>query len=140
MSGDDAPRQPERKAAYLACAKLRDQGEVDAAKRAFAELTARFPDYWRAWVALGAIWNDEAAYDAASRCFRRAAELRPSSEETSLALFHSLVSAGQVDDAIVEARRFLDELRRGATCDKTTLDVYVDWDNDGHAIFRARRQ
>ena len=106
-------------------------GKYVEAAQAFEEGLTDQPDYAPAWWLLGGIYWTLGDYARSIDSCRRAVELRPRNEKASIGLFQSLLDAGQVEEAIAEARRFLVELEGGASCTAQTARLYRDYDRDG---------
>jgi len=95
------------KAAILQAKALRNDGNRLAAKALLQDLADMYPDEKAIFVLLGHLHWDEADLVNAKTCFRKATELDPELEIASLALYHTLWSSGQEEEALAEMKRFL---------------------------------
>ncbi len=87
--------------------KLRDTGKLRASLRIFDHLIGRYPNKPSVWGMRGAVLRLLDRKAEAMVSFREASWLSPRSELASLGLFHGLISLGRVEDAFLEAERFL---------------------------------
>lgn len=82
----------------------RQRGEHKEAIELLNSLMERTPSYY---AVLGDSYWELGLYPEAIRSFKKAIELAPESEASSLGLFHCLWETGDVDGAFDEMRRFL---------------------------------
>ena len=114
--------------------ELNAAGRLEEAIEALKAGLAEQPDHAKGWWLLGGIYWQLGRYTEALPYRRRAVELKPGNERCSLGLFHSLLDAGLSEATIVEVRRFLAEVERGAECSEETRLLYADYDKAGPAL------
>jgi tetratricopeptide (TPR) repeat protein len=83
------------------------QGDTQAVVRTIRELVDRCPNSGLFAAILANALKSLGEIDEAECYFKRAVELSPTSEKTSLGLFHCLWSQGKEDEAFDEMRRFI---------------------------------
>ena len=87
--------------------RLRDDGNLDAARDLLITLSERRPDSAALFAVLGDLqWNLD-DLEGAITSFKTATQLAPKSEAASLGLFHCLWESDRLLDAIDECNRFL---------------------------------
>ncbi len=87
--------------------KLRDQGRRLASLAIFNRLIESYPTKPAVWGMRGHVLDLLGRTAEALASFREAVWLSPSSDVASRALFHALIKVGRVDDAFLEAARYL---------------------------------
>lgn len=86
---------------------LRNEGRTDAAVAAFREVLSYYPDYHRAWEALGRLYLERGQF-CSSRCaFDRALRHNPRWPRAYRGLAESHEKLGQTDSAVVQLKRCL---------------------------------
>lgn len=86
---------------------LRDRGEPDACIAILQDLAREYPNVAAIFGMLGGTQWQVGRLENAAANFRRATQLSPKSELSSLGLFHALWDLGHRQEALSEMRRFL---------------------------------
>ena len=87
--------------------KLRNQSEFERAREILMQLHRNEPKSAVILTVLADVCWDMKHLDEAISFFQQASVLMPSSEITSVGLFHCLWEADRIDDAFAEMKRFL---------------------------------
>ena len=79
------------------CAKKENYNDAEAFFRRAADLA---PDFWMAWINLGATLNEQQKFDKAESAYKRALQIRPGSAFTLEKLGANSMHDGRLEDAI----------------------------------------
>ena len=96
----------ELKKQFSEAVKLKEEGQLESAKKMFVDLAEKEPKSTAIFAVLGHVCYDMGALEEAVKVFKRAVELSPALEGVSLGLFHSLWKLGRQVEALEEAKRF----------------------------------
>lgn len=96
----------ELKDSFFAAGKLRDNGDLEAAKQLLLDLSKQDPKSPAIFSVLGDVCWDMQLLEEAVDAFRRAVSLAPKLEAASLGLFHCLWELGKRVEAMEELKRF----------------------------------
>lgn len=83
------------------------RGELQKSKEILQELSRQNPETASILAVLGDVYWDLKEIEEAVGCFRKATLIKPLSETVSLALFHCLWNLGRRNEALDEAKRYL---------------------------------
>jgi predicted Zn-dependent protease len=97
----------ELKTSYAEAVKLKDTGELEAARGLLLELSIKDPRSAAIALMLGDVCGKMSRFDEAIAALRRAVDLAPKSEGVSLNLFHYLWDLGKKNEALEEVKRFM---------------------------------
>jgi len=87
---------------------LRDNGDFEGACKMLSLFIEKFPDNFVGYLVKGGIllYNLNRV-DQALACYHKAVQLNPTSELSSVGLFHCLWEKGESDEAFEEAKRYV---------------------------------
>jgi len=91
---------------FAEATKLKEKGDLSAAREIMLELSEIDPDSPAISAVLGHVFWEMQLLNEAITAFRRAVELAPNLEAASLGLFHCLWESGKREEALEEAKRF----------------------------------
>ena len=92
---------------FNAALTLKNQNNLTDSLKMFIELSKENPKHFMVYVFVGLIYKDLQKLDEASLAFKKAVELNPKSEKTSIGYFHILWELGNQFEALDEMKRFL---------------------------------
>jgi predicted Zn-dependent protease len=84
----------------------RDAGDNDKACKSLSSLISQYPDWSPPYSISGGISLNLRRFQEAEAYFRKAVQLKPTSEIASLGLFHALWEQSKRDEAMAEMKRF----------------------------------
>ncbi len=87
--------------------KLKDDGDLEAAKSILEDLSDKDPRSAAIFAVLGDVCWSMKLLDDAVHAFRCAVALAPTLEAVSLGLFHCLWQLGKREEALEETKRFM---------------------------------
>lgn len=86
---------------------LKNQNKLNDSLNMFINLSKEYPEHFIVYVFIGLIYWDLHKLNDASLAFKKAVELNPKSEKTSIGFFHLLWEQGNQIEALDEMKRFL---------------------------------
>jgi len=130
----------DEKGPFARAFELRNAGDPAAATE-FRRALSEYPECAAGWLVLCGLLNEQREYAEAKTCAQRVLTLKPTSAFASRAFFHACLHTGDDDEAVTEARRFLQLARDGAA--KIPPDqrrMYEGYDEEGTALAEAWRR
>jgi predicted Zn-dependent protease len=106
--------------------RLRDAGTMAEAEAILSRLARQRPDVAAVFGVLGDVQEEQGKMVEAEASYRRATELSPTSELSSISLFHALYALGNRDGAFEEMRRFRTRRPSSPEYDQLIRDLKLD--------------
>lgn len=112
-------------ASFREALRQRDQGNISAAIKLLAELTAKQPDRASVVGMLAGLQLDIGDFAGSASNARCAVNLAPKSDLASRILFHALFGLDQIDEAFYEVKRFR-TIKHSAEYDRILAELEND--------------